>query len=77
MGPRFRGGDSREAADDNTGAWQSFAQAQWLPAGYRLLPSRRYRTAACTDAAVCPNRMARSSAVRMPPALGLISLALA
>src|SRR5262245_58451762 len=37
----------------------------------------RHRTAACTEAAVCPNRIARSSAVRMPPALGLISLALA
>ena len=36
-----------------------------------------YRTAACTDAAVCPNRMARSSAVRMPPGFGLISFALA
>src|SRR5262249_11409295 len=37
----------------------------------------RYRTEAFTDAAVCPNRTARSSAVRMPPRFGLISLALA
>jgi len=29
------------------------------------------------DFAVCPNRMARSSAVRMPPGFGLISFAFA
>ena len=48
--------------------------------GPRLSPGRAeqdYRTAACTDAAVCPNRIARSSAVRMPPGFGLISFALA
>jgi hypothetical protein len=38
---------------------------------------RSYLTAAVTDAAVCPNRIARSSGVRMPPAFGLTSLALA
>ena len=34
-----------------------------------------YRTAAFTDAAVCPNRIARSSAVRMPDGFGLIVFA--
>src|SRR5262249_21200604 len=44
---------------------------------YPLFGIMRYRTAAFTDAAVWPNRIARSSAVRMPPAFGLTSLALA
>ena len=34
-----------------------------------------YRTAAFTDAAVWPNRIARSSAVRMPDGFGLIVFA--
>src|SRR5262249_53826600 len=42
------------------------------PAALRLRP---YLPAACTEAAVWPNRMARSSAVRMPPMLGLTSFA--
>ena len=60
----------------NGGGINAVTIAEYVVMGM-LTVAKGYRTAASTDAAVWPNRTARSSGVRMPPAFGLTSLALA